>query len=51
MMLVGEHLRRHAGRLPAKTVLIDARTRIGCGDLNALANRIAHGRAAAGLGR
>src|SRR5574341_2269626 len=51
MMLVGEHLRHQAERVPAKTALIDARTRIAYADLTALVNRIAHGRAAAGVGR
>ncbi|MEK7700892.1 MAG: AMP-binding protein [candidate division NC10 bacterium] len=51
MMLVGEHLRHNARRFPGKTALIDGRTRIGYADLNALANRIAHGLAADGVAR
>ncbi len=51
MMVVGEHLRHNARRFPAKTALIDARARIGYADLAALANRIAHGLVAEGVGR
>ena len=51
MMVVGEHLRHNARRFPAKTALIDARARIGYADLEALANRIAHGLVAEGVGR
>lgn len=51
MMTVGEHLRRNARRFPAKPALIDPRARIGYAELNALANRIAHGLAAEGVAR
>lgn len=49
MMQVGEHLRRNAARFPDKVALIDAHGRIGYRDLNALANRVAHGLAALGV--